>query len=133
MYNILYFKPKKTIYIGNVSQQAVLVFLLDSIYQTNLFNYLPDAIPHHFLNLQFQDDITLQDAIVHIRGTLVPYGYTPCPFKHDTAESLLELLRSIAATHDFPHTMKSCYEEFGADFSQHLYVLEVDPIKGITP
>lgn len=103
------------------------------MYQTNLFNYLPDAIPHHFLNIQFQDDRTLQDAIVHIRGTLVPYGYTPCPFKHDTAESLLELLRSIAATHDFPHTMKSCYQESGADFSRHLYVLEVDPIKGITP
>ena len=62
-----------------------------------------------------------------------PYGYTPCPFKHDMPESLLEMLWSIAATHDFPHTMKSCYEEFGADFTQHLYVLEVNPIKGITP
>lgn len=66
---------------------------------------MPDAIPHHFLNIQFQDDISLQDAIVHIRGTLVPYGYTPCPFKRDTPKSLPELLRSIAATHDFPHTM----------------------------
>lgn len=30
-----------------------------------------------------------------------------------------------------PYNGKSCYEEFGADFTQHLYVLEVDPMKGV--
>lgn len=93
-----------------------------------------DAIPHDVItklfDLQFEDNLSLQDAIANIRGSLVPDGYTPWPFKRDTPESMLDMLRSIVGTYEFRHTIKSLYEEFGADFTQHLYVPEVDPVTG---
>lgn len=93
-----------------------------------------DAIPHDVItklfDLQFEDNLSLQDAIANIRGSLVPDGYTPWPFKRDTPESMLDMLRFIVGTYEFCHTIKSLYEEFGADFTQHLYVPEVDPVTG---
>ncbi|XP_068719362.1 uncharacterized protein [Montipora capricornis] len=44
---------------------------------------------------------------------------------------MLDMLRSIVATYEFKKTVKSFFEEFGADFTQHLYVPEIDPVTGI--
>ncbi|KAJ7358927.1 carbohydrate binding [Desmophyllum pertusum] len=62
--------------------------------------------------------LSLEDAITNIRGSLVPPGYTPYPFRTNTEESLLD---------------KKWVQEFkeqGVDFSTHLYVPEVDPVTG---
>ena len=79
---------------------------------------------------QVRDRLSLPDAIANIRGTLIPPGYTPWPFRRDTPESMLDMLRSVVATYEFRKTVKSFFEEFGADFTQHLYVPEIDPVTG---
>lgn len=93
-----------------------------------------DAIPREVItdlfNLQVRDRLSLPDAITNIRGSLIPAGYTPWPFRRDTPESMLDMLRSIVATYEFRNTVKSLNEEFGADFTQHLYVPEIDPVTG---
>lgn len=95
-----------------------------------------DAIPRDLItglfNLQVRDRLSLPDAIANIRGTLIPSGYTPWPFRRDTPESMLDMLRSVVATYEFKKTVKSFFEEFGADFTQHLYVPEIDPVTGIS-
>ena len=45
--------------------------------------------------------LSLEDAVTNIRGSLVPPGYTPYPFRSKTDESLLDKLRSIVATYTF--------------------------------
>ena len=93
-----------------------------------------DAIPGDLItdlfNLQVRDRLSLPDAIANIRGTLIPPGYTPWPFRRDTPESMLDMLRSIVATYEFRKTVTSFKEEFEADFTQHLYVPEIDPVTG---
>ena len=93
-----------------------------------------DAIPGDLItdlfNLQVRDRLSLPDAIANIRGTLIPPGYTPWPFRRDTPESMLDMLRSIVATYEFRKTVTSFKEEFEADFTQHLYGPEIDPVTG---
>ena len=93
-----------------------------------------DAIPRGLItgifNLQVRDRLSLPDAFANIRGTLIPPGYTPWPVRWDTPESMLDMLRSIVAMYEFRKTVKSFFEEFGADFTQHLYVPEIDPVTG---
>lgn len=45
--------------------------------------------------------MSLEDAITNIRGYLVPQGYSPCPFRWDTPESVLDKLRSLVAMYKF--------------------------------
>jgi len=56
----------------------------------------------------------------NIRGSQVPEGYTPFPFRRDTQESLLDKLRSVVATCRFRATIEY-WKQRGADFSMHLY------------
>ena len=91
---------------------------------------IPTNVVRDLFRLQYQNGLTLQDAIANIRGSLVPCGYTPWPFKHDTPETMLDMLRSIVGTYEFRHVVKSMKEEFGADFTAHLYVPEIDPVTG---
>ena len=70
--------------------------------------------------------MSLEDAITNIRGNLVPQDYSPCPFRRDTPESLLDKLRSLVATYKF-RAIVSYWKERGADFSAYIYVPEVDP------
>jgi hypothetical protein len=44
------------------------------------------------------EGLSFEDAIVNIRGALVPTGYAPYPFRKDTSESFLDILRSVVAT-----------------------------------
>lgn len=88
---------------------------------------IPDAVILQLHHLRTVDGMSLEDAITNVRGTLVPQGYSPYPFRRDTPESLLDKLRSIVATFKFRATV-SYWKEKGADFSTHLYVPEVDPI-----
>ena len=69
--------------------------------------------------------MTLEDAITFIRGSLVPDGYQPYPFRKDTQETMLDKLRSIVATFVYRHAIQELKQ--GVDFTQHLYVPEVDP------
>ena len=73
--------------------------------------------------------MTLEDAITFIPGKLVPEGYTLCPFRWDTPESLLDKLRSVVATYQFQADV-NYWKERGVDFSLHVYVPEIDPITG---
>ena len=71
----------------------------------------------------------VEDAVTFVRGSLIPAGYTPYPFRHDTPESLLDKLRSIVATCKFRATI-DYWKERGVDFSTYLYIPEVDPMTG---
>lgn len=64
-----------------------------------------------------------------IRGKLVPDGYSPYPYRADTPESLLDKLRSVVATYQFRSDVQYRKNK-GVDFSQYLYVPEIDPITG---
>lgn len=90
------------------------------------------AIPDHLI-LQLDElinsGLSLEDAVTFIRGKLVPAGYTPYPFRTNTEESFLDKLRSIVATYTFRNAIMELKAE-GVDFSQHLYVPEVDPVTG---
>lgn len=74
-------------------------------------------------------DLSFEDAVVNIRGSLVPEGYTPYPFRKDTPESLLDKMRGLVATCIYRDTIKTLQKE-GRDFAQHLYVPEKDPTTG---
>lgn len=74
--------------------------------------------------------LRLEDAITNIRGSLVPPGYSPDPFRSKTVESLLDKLRSIVATYTFRKRLQE-FKEQGVDFSTHLYVPEIDPVTGL--
>ena len=69
----------------------------------------------------------MENAVTYIRGTLVPHGYFPYPFRPNTPESYLDKMRSLVATYRFRHSIKK-FKDDGVDFSQYLYVPEVDPI-----
>lgn len=91
------------------------------------------AIPDHVIlqlhNLRFRQGMTFEDAITFIRGSLVPNGYAPYPFRKDTPESLLDKLRSIVGTFMYRNSIEELLQQ-GVDFKQHLYVPEVDPHTG---
>lgn len=91
---------------------------------------IPSDVITSLFRLQYQHGLTLHDAVANVRGSLVPNGYTPWPYKHDTPETMLDMLWSIVATYEFRFMVKSLKEEFGVDFSQHLYVPEIDPVTG---
>lgn len=74
--------------------------------------------------------LSLEDSITNIRGSLVPPGYTPYPFRANTEESLLDKLRSIVAIYTFRKKVQEFKEE-GVDFSTHLYVPQVDPVTSL--
>ena len=90
---------------------------------------IPTEVVIQLHNLQFVEGMTLEDAVTVIRGSFVPDGYEPYPFRKATPESLLDKLRSIVATFAYRHTTKELQQE-GVDFTLHLYVPEVDPHTG---
>ena len=90
---------------------------------------IPDAVILHLHQLRTGDGMSLEDAVTNVRGSLVPQGYSPFHFRRDTPESLLDKLHSIVATYRF-RALVSYWKERGADFSQYLYVPEVDAISG---
>ena len=73
--------------------------------------------------------LSLEDAVTNIRDNLAPLGYEPYPFRTNTDESLLDKLRSIAATYSFRKRVEELKDQ-GVDFSTHLYVPEIDPVTG---
>lgn len=75
------------------------------------------------------EGLSFEDAIVNIRGALVPTGYTPYPFRKDTPESFLDMLRSVVATYMYRDIIHKLQME-GRDFVHHLYVPGRDPITG---
>ena len=93
------------------------------------------AIPHDVIlqlsDLRNNQLMSLEDAVTFIRGKLVPDGYTPFPFRRDTPESLLDKLRTVVATYQFRYDVQY-WKDNGIDFSQYLYVPEIDPITGET-
>ena len=90
---------------------------------------IPAEVILRLHNLRFAEGMTLEDAVTDIRGGLVPNVYEPYPFRKDTPKSLLDKLRSIVATYMYQHTVKELHQE-GVDFTQHLYVPEIDPHTG---
>ena len=60
--------------------------------------------------------LSLEDSITNIRGSLVPPGYSPYPFRANTEESLLDKLRSIVATYTYRKRVQE-FKEQGGDFS----------------
>ena len=88
---------------------------------------IPQSVILELDRLQTDDGLSLEDAITLIRGSLVPEGFSPYPFRRDTRESLLDKLRSIVATYKFRATIQY-WKERDVDFTTHLYVPEVDPV-----
>ena len=76
-------------------------------------------------NLQRNHHMSLEDAVTHVRGKLVPDGYQPYPFRRNTPEHLLDKLRSLIGSYRFQAQINE-YKLQGIDFSTYLYVPEVD-------
>lgn len=87
-------------------------------------NYIPSHVLVDIVDM-LNDGLTFEDSIVYLRGKLVPEGYTPYPFRKDTPESSIDRLRSLVSTYVYRHTVTTLRSE-GRDFSQHLYVPEID-------
>lgn len=84
----------------------------------------------HDLDELLTSGLTLEDAVTNLRGSLVPPGHEPYPFRTNTAESLLDKLRSVVATYTFRKRIEELKEQ-GVDFASHLYVPEIDPTTGL--
>lgn len=70
---------------------------------------------------------TKEEAARSYRSSLVPEGFTAFPFRANTPESYLDVLRSIFGTLFYVDSVNRFAEE-GVDFISHLYVPEIDPI-----
>lgn len=90
---------------------------------------IPDTVILQLHQLRTVERMSLEDAVTYIRGSLVPQGHSPCSFRRDTPESLLDKLRSVVATYRF-RALVNYWKEKGADFSAYLYIPEVDPVSG---
>ena len=88
---------------------------------------IPDAVILELNRLRTEDGLSLEDAVTNLRGSQVPEGHSPYPFRRDTRESLLDKLRSVVATYRFRASIEY-WKARGADFSTHLYVPEIDPV-----
>lgn len=88
---------------------------------------IPKEIIEELHQLQARDGLTWEDAVTSVRGSLVPEGYTPYPFKPSTCESLADKLRSLVATCRYRHRIVELQRE-GVDFTCHMYVPENDAI-----
>lgn len=73
------------------------------------------------------DNLSLEDSLKNIRSSLVPEGHTPYPFRKNTDESLLDMLRSIVATYVYRDSI-SYWKERDVDFSLYIYIPEIDPV-----
>lgn len=80
----------------------------------------------HELDQILASGLSLEDAITNLRGSLVPPGYTPYPFRSNTTESPLHKLRSTVATYTFRKRVAELKLK-GVDFTFYLYVPEVVP------
>ena len=89
--------------------------------------FIPMDVIKDLHQLRTVDGMSLEDAVMNIRGQLMPVGYTPYPFRTNNPETFLDKLRSIAATFQFRHCVQY-WKERGVDFSLFLYVPEVDPV-----
>ena len=76
-------------------------------------------------NHQRNHHMSLEDAVTHVRGKLVPDGYQPYPFRRNNPEHLLDKLRSLIGSYRFQAQINE-YKLQGIDFSTYLYVPEVD-------
>ena len=80
---------------------------------------IPASVIVQLHNLRHAQGMTLEDAITFMRGSLIPHGYQPYPFRKDTQETMLDKLRSIVATFVYRHTIQEFQQE-GVDFTHHL-------------
>lgn len=85
----------------------------------------PDVIVE-LHNLRYMHSMTLEDAVTSIHRSLVPDSYDSYPFKRDTPEITLDKLRLIMAMFVYRHSIQELLQQ-AADFTQHLYVPEIDP------
>ncbi|KAK3739432.1 hypothetical protein QZH41_015586 [Actinostola sp. cb2023] len=117
-----------------LSKKSLLDMLVQvdvDIYGSSIVNRPNPVIPNQLIQklheLRTVNGLSLEDAVTNIRGSLVPDGYTPYPFKKDTEESLLDMLRSIVATCIFRDAI-SYWKARDVNFSLYIYIPEVDPI-----
>lgn len=78
-------------------------------------------------DLRVNHGLTLEDALRNIRSQMVPAGYTPYPFRRNTPESVLDMLRSIIAICTYKATV-NYWKQRDVDFQQYIYVPETDPV-----
>jgi hypothetical protein len=90
---------------------------------------IPDQVILEIHNMRKVHGLSWEIAISSVRKALVPDGYTAYPFRRNTPESFLDMLRSIVATYMFRNKLEKLKQE-GADFSQHLYIPEIDSVMG---
>lgn len=95
----------------------------------NPISAIPTSVILDIHKMKVTDGMTFEAAVTSIRKNLVPAGQSPHPFRRNTPESFLDILRSVVATFLYRETIEKFKEE-GVDFSIHMYVPEVDPIMG---
>ena len=96
---------------------------------SNPVNGIPASVIMDIHNMQIVQGLSWEDAISTVRQSLVFPGYIPFPFRKDTPESFLDMLRSIVATFLYRNKLEELKKE-GADFSLYLYNPEVDEVMG---
>ncbi len=96
---------------------------------SNPVNGIPAIVIMDIHNMRIVQGLSWEDAISTVRQSLVFPGYIPFPFRKDTPESFLDMLRSIVATFLYRNKLEELKKE-GADFSLYLYNPEVDEVMG---
>ena len=73
---------------------------------------IPSDVIQDLYELRTRNNMTLEDAVTHLRGNLVPQGYTPYTFRRGTqTEILLDKLRTLVATYRYRHRVNELKRE----------------------
>ncbi|XP_078605180.1 uncharacterized protein LOC144878460 [Branchiostoma floridae x Branchiostoma japonicum] len=84
---------------------------------------IPPEVIEEFHQLTAVEGMTEEDAVVRLRGQLVPPGYSPASFRLNSPEGHVDRLRSILATYRYRKRLDE-YQLQGVDLKLHMYVPE---------
>eukprot|EP00058_Branchiostoma_floridae_P000884 XP_002586372.1 hypothetical protein BRAFLDRAFT_108657 [Branchiostoma floridae] len=84
---------------------------------------IPEQVIQELHQLTAVEGMTEEDAIMRLRGQLVPPGYSPASFRVNSPESHLDRLKSILATYRYRHTLNEYYAQ-GVNLKENMYVPE---------
>eukprot|EP00058_Branchiostoma_floridae_P019747 XP_002605237.1 hypothetical protein BRAFLDRAFT_92290 [Branchiostoma floridae] len=86
---------------------------------------IPPEVIEEYHKLTTVEQMREEDAVVRLRGQLVPPDCGPSTFRANSPECMADMLRSIMATYRYRLRIEELRTE-GVDFTHHMYVPEKD-------